>query len=441
MCLRLADIRAALSVLAASFDPARLTPADLRAALGDAGAIEKAASAMAALAAARMAAVGPRATARRQAARELAHASGTSLAEADKALGAAEAMVSQPAVAGAARAGELSRVQLALVSEAAVANPHAVVGLLDLARNGSLGELAEGAARARAEILDPSKRREVVHAARSLRQHTDAGGTWWLHAHGTPEDGATVMAAIRPYADKAFAAARAAGRREAPEAYAFDGLAALATGGGASAPRGEVVVRLDHSALIRGYAANGEACEIAGFGPVSPQFVLDMMDTGDPFLKAVVTKGHDVAGVTHLGRRPNAHQQTALDWLFPSCAAEGCGTRAAFLQTDHREGWAATHVTVLGLLDRLCRFHHDLKTYQGWALVEGRGKRALVPPADPRHPRHGRRPHDEASGGATTPNETRGGDGGRQAGDAGGNTPRRRAEEVAPSGGAGKRGP
>jgi hypothetical protein len=249
MRLRLADIRAALSVLAASFDPARLTPADLRAALGDAGAIEKAASAIAALAAARMAAVGPRATARRQAARELAHASGTSLAEADKALGAAEAMLSQPEVAGAARAGELSRVQLALVSGAATANPHAVLGLLDLARKGSLGELAEGAARARAEILDPSKQREVVHRARSLRQHTDAGGTWWLHAHGTPEDGATVMAAIRPYADKAFAAARAAGRREAPEAYAFDALAALATAP-TTRPAAERLIRPRHGTMM-----------------------------------------------------------------------------------------------------------------------------------------------------------------------------------------------
>ncbi len=38
-----------------------------------------------------------------------------------------------------------------------------------------------------------------------------------------------------------------------------------------------------------------------------------------------MTKGHDVVNVAHLGRRPNAHQQSALDWLFPVCAAEGCG--------------------------------------------------------------------------------------------------------------------
>jgi hypothetical protein len=209
-----------------------------------------------------------------------------------------------------------------------------------------------------------------------------------MHAHGTPEDGSKIMAAITSLADKAFATACQEGRREPPEAYAFDGLVGLATSGDTHAVRTDIIVRVDHTALVRGYPVDGEVCEIAGFGPVSPQVVVDIMETDDPFLKAVVTKGKDVAGVTHLGRRPNAYQQTALDWLFPTCAAEGCGTRAAFLETDHREDWARTHVTVVDLLDRLCKFHHNLKTHQGWRLAEGRGKRPFVPPEHPLHPRH-----------------------------------------------------
>ena len=93
--------------------------------------------------------------------------------------------------------------------------------------------------------------------------------------------------------------------------------------------------------------------------------------------------------MAHLGRRPNAHQRSALDWLYPTCAVEGCGVRSRHCQTDHRTDWATSHVTVLELLDRLCKLHHDLKTYQGWGLVEGKGKRAFVAPEDPRHPRHG----------------------------------------------------
>ena len=123
--------------------------------------------------------------------------------------------------------------------------------------------------------------------------------------------------------------------------------------------------------MLRGYPVDGEVCEVAGFGPVSTQAVLDTLDCGDPVLKAVVTKGHDVVTVAHLGRRPNAHQQTALDWMFPVCAAEGCGTRAAYLETDHRLEWAKSRSTVLGLLDRLCKFHHDRKTYEGWPWSTG----------------------------------------------------------------------
>lgn len=74
-------------------------------------------------------------------------------------------------------------------------------------------------------------------------------------------------------------------------------------------------------------------------------------------------------------------------WLYPACAVEGCAS-VAFLKQHHRVDWAASHTTVLDLLDRLCSHHHDLKTIANWALVAGRGKRAFVPVEDPRHPRH-----------------------------------------------------
>ncbi|MEA2685966.1 MAG: hypothetical protein QOE93_1161, partial [Actinomycetota bacterium] len=100
-------------------------------------------------------------------------------------------------------------------------------------------------------------------------------------------------------------------------------------------------------------------------------------------------RGEQLVGVAHLGRRPNALQQTALQWLYPSCANEACGAQAR-LDYDHRVDWSRTHVTVLDLLDRLCTHCHALKTRQNWSLVEGRGKRALVAPDDRRHPRNAR---------------------------------------------------
>jgi hypothetical protein len=403
MCKALSEFEQALSGFAAGFEVRALAPSDLAAALRSAGRIEKVAATLASLVAARMASTGPANLAGRQAERDLAAAAGTSVGDAHRAIEAAKDMAHQPELLAAAVSGGLSRQQANLISEAAALDPGAAPALVEKAARLGLAELQEECARARAAHLDLEGRRRASHAARALRSYTDASGTWHLHAQGRPEDGAKVMAAVNQKATAAFEAARRQGRRERPEAYAFDGLVALAEGdcpgaqtserrsaGGPhqSRLRPSFMARADLGALLRGYPTEGEVCEIAGFGPISTQAALDLLDSEDPFLKAIVTDGQRVTGVAHLGRRPNAYQRSALDWLYPTCAAEGCGTRAEFLQSDHREDWARSHFTAFDLLDRLCRLHHALKTLHGWALVTGRGKRAFVPPEHPGHPRY-----------------------------------------------------
>jgi hypothetical protein len=71
-------------------------------------------------------------------------------------------------------------------------------------------------------------------------------------------------------------------------------------------------------------------------------------------------------------------------WSQPICSAQGCG--ATRTQADHRIPYAESHHTRVEEMDPLCRRHHDLKTYDGWALVEGSGDRPMVAPTDPRHP-------------------------------------------------------
>lgn len=149
------------------------------------------------------------------------------------------------------------------------------------------------------------------------------------------------------------------------------------------------MVRIDWDALVRGFVTGDETCEVAGVGQVPVSVVRAMIATDDPFLAAVVTRGQDVVNVAHLGRRPSAHQLSALDWLAPTCRREGCDATVG-LENDHRHDWAATRITLLEWIDRLCPHDHDLKTYEGWALVHGTGKRPLVPPEDPRHPRQTR---------------------------------------------------
>ena len=147
------------------------------------------------------------------------------------------------------------------------------------------------------------------------------------------------------------------------------------------------IIRLDDTALRRGSVEGDEVCEIVGLGPVPVSVARELL--GDAILKLVITKGVDVANVTHLGRSATVAQQVALWWTSAACTVLGC-PRTQRLQNDHRYEWVKTKRTRLDELDPLCKHHHDLKTRNNWALVEGNGKRRMVPPqatpATERHP-------------------------------------------------------
>jgi hypothetical protein len=149
-------------------------------------------------------------------------------------------------------------------------------------------------------------------------------------------------------------------------------------------PRYLALLRVDVAALRRGRVTGEELCEIRGVGPV-PVPVAERL-LGQAVLHLVITRGTDVLNVTHLGRGPTAAQKIALAWASPGCTVQGCWRTRT--ENDHREPWSQTRHTRLDQLDPLCTYHHDLKTRFGWALVDGTGKRRMVPPDDPRHPRH-----------------------------------------------------
>jgi hypothetical protein len=110
------------------------------------------------------------------------------------------------------------------------------------------------------------------------------------------------------------------------------------------------------------------------------------IDIRDPAALAaeLARTGRDVADLVIHGRRPTAHQVTALKWTSPLCTVDGCSNPNC--EMDHETGYAVTRDTKLGDLDPLCKHHHRMKTLLGWALVTGHGKRAFVGPDDPRHP-------------------------------------------------------
>lgn len=393
MCEGLRQVREAVGRYAAVFDACLLSTEQATGAVAEAAAIEKIAATLKGLAAARAASGGAwKGAGDRSAAHHLARTTGTSVSQASEAIETARRLEKLPAVAAAARAGELSAQQAAAVSDAAAVDASAEARLVEKARTSSLGELREECSRTKAAARpDAEARRRAIHAERFLRSYNDAEGAWNLRMRDNPEVGAEVMAAIDAIRDRLFRTARRQGHQEPSEAYAADALAELVrtapnrSGSRSAGSRAKIIVRVDLPALLRGQVATGEVCELAGFGPVAASAVRDLIDTGDPFLAAVVTRGEQVVGVAHLGRRPTAHQQTALEWLYPTCAVEGCST-VTWLENDHRIDWARTHTTVLDLLDRLCSHHHDRKSLDGWGLVAGHGKRAFVPPGDPRHP-------------------------------------------------------
>ena len=239
--------------------------------------------------------------------------------------------------------------------------------------------------------------------------YTDAEGAWNLHARGPVEDGARFKVVYERLVNEMFKTAKAEGRKEPVPAYAFDALIALADRAGAPGSDSEpdakaktrkstparylALIRVDHDALVRGEVAGDEECEIAGMGPIPVPVARDLL--GDAILKLVITKGVDVANITHLGRSVTVAQQVALWWRSPTCTVLGCN-RTQRIENDHNPDFAQTHHTRLDESDPLCEHDHDKKTRLGWALIPGKGKRAFVPPDDPRHPNNRRPPPEDA---------------------------------------------
>jgi Domain of unknown function (DUF222) len=343
----------------------------------------------------------------RSAAEQLAALAGSSVNTEKKTLETSKRVRKLPKTADAMRKGKLSPAKAASIAGAATVAPDAEDDLLDGAEKKPLAELREECLKAKAVNADDTYKR--LRRDRFVRVYKDAEGAWNLFARGTVDDGARFMTVLEPLIDEQFKLARAEGREEPLEAYAFDALMQLAelAGGGASSgdrAAGETpkpkptpvkhlaLIRVDHEALVRGAIDGEEKCEIAGLGPIPVRIARELL--GEAILKLVITKGVDVANVTHLGRSVTVAQQVALWWQSRECTREGC-TRTERLENDHRKDWVQTHHTRLDEIDQLCDHDHDLKTHKRWSLVDGKGKRPMVPPDDPRHPKHRAPPPDD----------------------------------------------
>jgi hypothetical protein len=376
----------------AAADVDAVTPEDAEAAMHEWATIEHAAATAKALFGARAATgAAVRDAGARDAGEWMARRTGTTGAQGRDAVATARRLKDLPATDAAARRGVLSPAQAAAIADAASVAPAAEQRLLDAAARESVGELRDRCARTKAAAdPDPEATRRRIHDARRVRRFSTSDGLHHFQAAGPADAIAQIDAALKPFTEARFKHARQAGERERFEAYEFDAFVAMATA--ASSTSGEdtpapkarhrIIVRADLEALVRGWVDDGEVCEITGL-PMSAVAVRDLL--GQSVLDLVLTKGKDVCNVTHLGRGPTAAQRIALLWQAPVCSREGCNRRGR-LEIDHTKPWAQTKVTRLVDLDHLCHHDHHLKTHQGWALVEGTGTRAMVPPGHPDHP-------------------------------------------------------
>jgi hypothetical protein len=247
------------------------------------------------------------------------------------------------------------------VADGASADPAAEHEVLDLVGRESLKALQTESRRAQA-VDDEAGRQARIHRRRSLRAWSDPDGTFRLSVSTTAVAGSAILTALAPFKEAAYEKARAEGRRESFDAYAADGLVAMAQAATTTAngrrSNMKAILVVDVAALKRGEVAHGETCEVRGVGPISVPAARELLC--DATLAVIVKDGVDIKNVTHLKRRTTAHQRTVLEYLGLVCSEEGCDRTD--IEIDHTIAWALTHHTRIDELQPLCHGHHDDKT-------------------------------------------------------------------------------
>ncbi|HEY5012402.1 MAG TPA: DUF222 domain-containing protein [Acidimicrobiia bacterium] len=328
-------------------------------------------------------------TGHRTAVAHLADTTGSSRGEATAALHTATRLGELPATDAAFRSGELSGAQAAAVTAAAIGSPDSEADLLRAARTGPLGELKRRCHEVEVRRDQSQDQHTRRHAKRSFRRF-DGDDCMRQYVGALPPEVAGEVEAIWDvFTERAFRQAHSEGRRERHDAYVADGLLAMARaaqGGGAEsggAPvRPRFVIRLDMTALKRGWAEPGEVCEIPGVGPIDVATARSMF--GGAVVDFVIHEGVDIKAVAHAGRKANARQLAALLSREYVCETVGCGHRAN-LEIDHLTEYAKSRRTDVGELGWKCAHCHRLKSAEGWTdgPLQPDGRRTLDPPQRP----------------------------------------------------------
>lgn len=312
----------------------------------------------------------------------LAQKTKISMGEAIATLETASTLPTLPATMEALRLGELSVPQVREIAAAAKADPLVEGDLIEAAGYLSLKGLQNRARAMRAAATPEPERIKAIERGRFLRHWSDPDGAFHLHARLTPDAGAEILSAVKSRAMFVIDECTRGEPLTLPmEAYEADALVALVSGDyrqatfegniGGRTRLATIFLHVSLSALRRGKLEDGEICEIPGVGPVPLAVAEHLM--GDSITKLVIADGVDVNSVCHLGRTVPTHIETALEARDRTCVVPGCDAHLS-LEIDHwKIPFARGGPTELWNLARLCRFHHQLKTYGGFELSGGPG--------------------------------------------------------------------
>ena len=300
---------------------------------------------------------------------------GTPIYEAQAVVILADQLRNLPQTVEAMSSGKISTAQAVEVARGATAEPHAEERLLNLAKSSTVRTLRDEASRVIAAATDEVERHKRIHKNRYIKTWTDQDGAFNLKAQMTVANGALVMAALTPFQDEIFKAARKSGEYATPEAYAADALIALCTAKtvgaqglcAAKPTRANAVmnIRIDIDALKRGHTENGEICEIAGVGPIPVATATEYL--GEAFLKLLVVNGVEIKTVAHMGRAIPAPLRTAVEERDRKCQVPTCDMSTG-LEIDHIKPFSEGGTASLENLVRLCKRHHLQKTHDGYRL-------------------------------------------------------------------------
>ena len=231
-------------------------------------------------------------------------------------------------------------------------------------------------------------REKAIHKSRFFRAPVRPGWGGPDEAGLTPADGARILEAVKAKAGVFYDDARRAGcyessrlpgrrprvpgRRRRSRSRNWDRPAHGDTPGG---PGCAPARGLDHEST----GDTAEMCEIAGLGPISLATASRVL--GDAYVKLVISDGADVRNVCHLGRSVPAPMKTALEHRYPVCSVPRCDNHY-YLENHHLVPVAQGGPTSLDNLVRICKWHHDLITYERWRLTGRPGAWAWHRPPD-----------------------------------------------------------